>query len=153
MSETQDEEIRYRRARFFTRLPVGHRYVKSHYWLKEEEPGVWRVGFTRFATRMLGDFVEMGWEVKPGTQVEVGQAIGWVEGFKALSELYSVMEGEFLGGNPAIDEDTTLVDKDGYRSGWLYRVRGEPEETLDVHGYIQFLDETIDRVKEQYGDA
>src|SRR5687768_16814210 len=109
MSEPRDEEIRYRRARFFTRLPVGHRYVKSHYWLVEEEPGVWRVGFTRFATRMLGDFVELGWEVKPGTTVEVGQAIGWVEGFKALSELYSVMSGEFLGGNPALDEDTTLV--------------------------------------------
>ena len=153
MSDSRDEEIRYRRARFFTRLPAGHRYARSHYWLVEEEPGVWRVGFTRFATRMLGDFVELGWEVKPGTQVEEGQAIGWVEGFKALSELYSVMGGEFLGGNPAIDEDTTLVDKDGYYGGWLYRVRGEPEDTLDVHGYIAFLDETIDRVKEQYGDA
>lgn len=146
------EEIRYRRSRFSTRLPVGRLYSRSHYWLQEEEPGVWRVGFTRFATRMLGDFVEMGFEPAPGGAVSVGETIGWVEGFKALTQLYSVLNGEFGGGNPALEEDITLTDTDPYGAGWLYRVRGTPEsDCLDAAGYAALLDHTIDGMIEKYG--
>lgn len=129
-------------------------YTAAHYWLLEEVPGVWRVGFTRFATRMLGDFVEMGWEPAAGARVAVGETIGWVEGFKALTELYSVVEGEFLGGNPLLEEDITRTDSDPYGEGWLYRVQGEPEPNrMDVNGYVTLLDETIDRMLEKYGNA
>ena len=47
--------IAYKRSRFSTRLPEGRRYMGSHFWLLEEEASVWRVGFTKFAARMLGD--------------------------------------------------------------------------------------------------
>lgn len=142
-----NEEIRYRRARFSTRLPVNRRYTLSHSWLLEAEPGVWQVGYTRFATRMLGDFVEMSFQVQPGDPVELGQVIGWIEGFKALTELYAVASGEFLGGNPALEQDVTLVDSDPYGKGWLYRVRGEADPSgTDVEGYRAALDSTIDRM-------
>lgn len=150
----EPEILRYRRARFTTRLPVDRFYTRSHFWLLEEEPGVWRVGFTGFATRMLGDFVELGWEREAGASIAVGDHIGWVEGFKAISELYAVAGGEFLGGNPALDHETELVDSQTYGGGWLYRVRGEGEpDRLDVHGYAAFLDATIDRMKGQYENA
>ena len=97
-----EKVILYRRNRFQSRLPKGRRYTASHFWLDEEEPGLWRVGFTRFATRMLGDIVEQGFEAKVGRHVKVGQTIGWVEGFKALTELYSVADGTFEGGNPEL---------------------------------------------------
>ena len=149
MSSRDQEEIRYRRARFSTRLPVGRFYTAAHYWLLEEEPEVWRIGFTRFATRMLGDFVEMGWQPQAGDRVSIGDTIGWVEGFKALTELYAVAGGEFLGGNPALDEDFTLTDSDPFGAGWLYRVRGTPEPgRMDVHGYVELLDRTINRMLE-----
>jgi glycine cleavage system H protein len=149
----EGEIIRYRRARFTTRLPVDRSYTRSHYWLQEVEPGVWRVGLTGFATRMLGDFVELGWEKEPGAAIAVGEHIGWMEGFKAISEIYAAAAGEFLGGNPALDERVELVDSKPYGEGWLYRLHceGEPER-LDVLGYIAFLDETIDRMKSQYGE-
>jgi len=148
------EEIRYKRSRFSTRLPVNRRYTYSHFWLLEAEPCLWRVGFTRFATRMLGDFVELGFEAQPGAAVSVGQAIGWVEGFKALTELYCVVNGEFVGGNPALDDDITLSDTDPYGEGWLYQVRGEPEpESVDVHGYVEVLNLTINKMQETMGDT
>ena len=167
----------YKRVRFATRLPRHYRYTASHCWLLEVEPGLWRCGFTKFALRMLGDLVELEFEL-PG-QVErnlfrlsgqteqvpshvsgqseqvpsheerlhVGQAIGWVEGFKARSDVYCVAEGEFARGNPALDTDLTLVDTDPYDRGWLYEVRGEPDaNALDVDGYVAVLDATIDRM-------
>lgn len=140
--------VPYKRSRFQSRLPKGRRYTPSHFWLAEVEPGVWRVGFTRFATRMLGDMVEHGFEVKTGDAIKVGQTIGWLEGFKALTDLFSVADGAFAGGNPELEQDSTLVDKDPYQRGWLYLVHGTPDpNSVDVDGYIQILDATIDKMQ------
>jgi glycine cleavage system H protein len=140
--------ILYKRSRFQSRLPKGRLYTASHFWLLEIEPGLWRVGFTRFATRMLGDMVEHGFEVKKGDSVSVGQTIGWIEGFKAMTDLYSVASGTFEGGNPQIDNDTTQIDKVPYGEGWLYLVRGVPDpNSTPVEGYIKLLDATIDKMQ------
>src|SRR5262249_17808799 len=50
MSSAMTETIAYKRSRFSTRLPAGFRYTAAHFWLLEEQPEVWRVGFTKFAT-------------------------------------------------------------------------------------------------------
>ena len=139
--------VSYKRSRFSTRLPVGRRYTGSHYWLLEEQPGRWRVGFTKFATRMLGDLVEYGFGVQVGDAVQIGQAIGWVEGFKAVADLYCVVDGEFQGVNPQLAQDITVVESDPYGSGWLYRAQGAPESnSVDVNDYIAVLDATIDKM-------
>jgi glycine cleavage system H protein len=139
------ETVAYKRSRFSTRLPVEYRYTASHYWLRENEPGVWQVGFTKFAARMLGDIVEFDFTVCPGAQIEIGQVIGWTEGFKAMSDVYSVASGEFLGANPALSTAITLIDHQPYGDGWLYQVRGRPDPgSTDVKGYVAVLDATID---------
>jgi len=139
--------VYFKQARFTTRLPREHTYSASHYWLHELEPGLWRVGLTKFATRMLGDLVEHEFRPSPGEPVAVGDAIGWIEGFKALSDIYCVAGGEFAGGNPELQRDLTRVDADPYDTGWLYQVRGEPEPgALDVEGYVAHLTGTIDRM-------
>lgn len=141
----KQETTAYKRARFATRLPVAYRYTPAHYWLRESEAGVWQIGFTKFAIRMLGDMVEFDFKVQPGTRVEPGQVIGWTEGFKAMSDIYSAASGEFLGANPALAAAITLIDHDPYGDGWLYRVRGEPDaRSTGVEGYIAVLDATID---------
>ncbi|HSU67828.1 MAG TPA: glycine cleavage system protein H [Tepidisphaeraceae bacterium] len=141
--------ILYKRSRFQSRLPKNRLYTASHFWLLEQEPGLWRIGFTRFATRMLGDMVELGFEVKPGHPVSVGQTIGWIEGFKAMTDLYCVASGTFEGGNPESENETTVIDKDPYGKGWLYAVRGTPDpNSLTVEGYMQLLDATIDKMQD-----
>jgi glycine cleavage system H protein len=93
--------------------------------------------------------VEFGFSVKPGDRIDVGQMIGWIEGFKAVSDVYAVAEGEFMGSNPALEGDITLMDSKPYAEGWLYAVRGKAEPgAVDVHGYIALLDATIDKMLE-----
>lgn len=148
MTRPDSDTIAYRRSRFSTRLPANRRYTAAHYWLLEESPGVWQVGFTRFATRMLGDLVEYGFSVQPGDTVTVGQDIGSVEGFKAVTTIFSVADGEFMGAGDALGSDITMAESDPYGRGWLYRVRGEPDpSSVDVHGYVAVLDATIDRMR------
>jgi glycine cleavage system H protein len=146
-----DEYLAYERSKFATRLPIDRVFTESHFWIAPEASGLMRIGFTKFATRMLGEIVEFDYEVKPGDAIEVGQAIGWFEGFKAVSDLYAPVAGSFAGPNPGLDgadggsvED---VHKRPYDRGWLYRVEGPtPEDLLTATDYAKFLDETIDRM-------
>lgn len=142
------EELHYRRSLFRTRLPGDRLYTASHFWVQEHEPGLWRVGVTKFASRMLGDVVEIAFDVQEGAQIEVGDAIGWFEGFKARSDLYSVVSGTFAGSNPELVDRIALIDDDRYRRGWLYAVKGTPDPgATDMHGYAALLDATIDRMR------
>lgn len=144
--------VRYKHARFSARFPETFRYSPSHYWMApvESESNLWRVGFTKFATRMLGELVDCDWKPALGDLIEPGQVVGWVEGFKAASDVYCVMQGSFAGGNDFLKQDACIVRTDPYEQGWLYAVRGEPEaESVDVHGYIELLDATIRRMAEQ----
>ncbi len=142
------EEFFYRRSLFRTRLLGDRLYTASHFWIQEQEPGLWRIGVTKFASRMLGDVVEIGWEVNEGDAVGVGDAIGWFEGFKARSDLYCVASGTFAGSNPELVDRIALIDDDRYRRGWLYAVRGRPEpNAMGMHGYAALLDETIERMR------
>ncbi len=154
MSESRSGTVYYKKSRFLTHLPEGRLYTRSHFWLLEVSPGVWRVGMTKFASRMLGDVVEFGFSVQSGAPVGVGQNIGWIEGFKAVSDIYCVATGEFLRANPALDSDITLLDLKPYGDGWLYEVRGVPDpESVDVAGYVTILDATIGKMIEGRHDA
>ena len=139
--------IFYKRSHFVTHLPVGHVYSRSHFWLAQQPGGEWRIGLTKFATRMLGEMVDHGFELQPESPVTVGQIIGWVEGFKAISDVYCVANGTFVESNPALREKIFLIDKHPYAEGWLYSVRGTPDEKcLDVKGYREHLDRAIDLI-------
>src|SRR5687767_2619693 len=66
----------YKRSNFVTHLPVECLYSPSHFWLKRSEGPRWRVGFTKFATRMLGEIVDLQWEKQPGSAILSGEIIG-----------------------------------------------------------------------------
>ena len=139
--------IHYKRSRFATRLLEHRLYTAGHSWLEEEAEGLWRIGFTKFAVRMLGEIVELGFETEPGATVETGQIVGWLEGFKAVTDIFSPLSGRFEGANAAVEEDITVVTRDPYVKGWLFTVRGMPDnDCLDVHGYVALLDTTIDKM-------
>lgn len=142
------EELYYRRLLFRTRLLGDRRYTPSHYWVQQQPEGQWRVGLTKFASRMLGDVVEIGFDRTVGDEVTLGQEIGWFEGFKARSDLYSVIAGTFAGTNPLLVDRIAVIDDDRYRRGWLYEVNGEPDaHAMDMHAYAALLDHTIDRMR------
>ncbi|MFQ5494751.1 MAG: glycine cleavage system protein H [Phycisphaerae bacterium] len=137
----------YKRSRFSTRLPRDRSYTASHVWLAGQADTVWRIGFTKFALRFLGEPVEFDFEVAPGASVAVGDVIGWVEGFKAVTDVYCPMGGVFRGANPDLDSDIALLQSDPYGRGWLYQVEGTPgEDCVDADGYAETLDATIDKM-------
>jgi glycine cleavage system H protein len=147
VSAAAPQTVYYRRSRFATHLPIDRRYSPAHYWLREESPGVWQVGLTRFATRMLGDIVEFEFSARPGSAIAVGDEIGSIEGLKAVTSVFAAGSGVFLGEGEPLRGDVTLAESDPYGRGWLYRLQGElAPDTVDVHGYVAILDATIDKM-------
>lgn len=142
----------YKRSNFVTHLPVDYLYSPTHFWLARiaGTDNRWRVGFTKFATRMLGEIVDHQFDKQAGDAVRSGEIIGSIEGFKAISDLYCVADGEFAGSNPALRDRIELVGEDPYNAGWLYEFRGTPDAKCgNVQSYRLLLDSTIERILEK----
>src|SRR5437867_11997388 len=104
-------DLYYRRSRFSTRLLTDRLYTPSHFWVKQHEPGCWRVGLTKFAARLLGGVVDVGFETTTDAAVRLGDAIGWFEGFKACSDLDRLVGGRFIGGNPGLADEGDVIER------------------------------------------
>jgi len=153
MDRARPRTLQYKRSHFVTQLPVDYLYSPSHCWIADQAEGLWRVGLTKFATRMLGEMVDHGFEIETDAPVESGQIIGWVEGFKAISDIFCIAEGNFSGPNPVLKEKITVINKDPYGAGWLYVVKGKPDaKCVDVRDYQAILDKTIDKILEKQKD-
>jgi glycine cleavage system H protein len=142
------KDMAYKNAQFRARLPAGRLYTASHYWLEPTgDSNEWRIGMTRFATRMMGEMVEMDLEVKEHDPLQTGQIIGWMEGFKATTDIYSVIDGEFSGTNPDVVKDPAYVHGDSHGRGWLYLACGNPEPgAMNIDGYAKVLDAAIEKI-------
>lgn len=144
------DTVKFKRSRFVAHFPKNYLYSPSHFWLHEVESGLWRVGLTTFATRMLGEIVEFDVETAAESKVDVGQVIGWIEGFKATSDLFCVVRGELVGANEAALNDVESVCNRPFTDGWLYSVRGTPDpQATDIESYLEMLGETIDTMEEK----
>ena len=85
---------------------------------------------------------------RPDVPVELGETIGWIEAFKAMTDVYCVGTGQFDGGNPLLEIEPHKFDIDPYSAGWLYSFRGTPDpNAVDASGYSRLLDLAIDKIQ------
>lgn len=138
----------YQRARFRTQLPRSYRYTASHFWVCSAGPDTWKIGLTAFALRMLGELVEHEWQAQPNSPITRGQTLGWLDGFKAATDIYAIADGTFLTGNPDLKRNIDLLAQDCYGTGWLYMVKGVLDpDIVDAEQYGRILDATIDQAR------
>ena len=106
------KSLSYQRCRFVTQLPLNYLYSTAHYWICHAKRPRCRVGLTKFGTRLLGEMVEHGFTVELEARITPGQVIGWLEGFKALSDVVCIAKGTFARPNVALNQDITLLNQD-----------------------------------------
>ncbi len=101
--------------------PQEFRYTKDHEWITVEgDRG--RVGITDYAQHQLGDVVflelpEVGRALKAGVQ------FGTVESVKAVSELFSPVDGEVVAVNSALVAKPETINKDPHGAAWMIEVK------------------------------
>jgi glycine cleavage system H protein len=109
--------------------PKNLRYAKTHEWASMEG-NICTLGITKFAVEQLTDVVYIELP-DPGDHVFAGESFGEIESVKAVSDLYSPVDGEVKDVNQAIVNDPAIVSKDPYGKGWMVKIKIEPGQTLN----------------------
>jgi glycine cleavage system H protein len=118
----------------------GLYYSKNDEWAKVDGD-IATVGITDYAQDKLGDVVYVG-EVQVGKKVKKEDTVLTVESVKAASDIYAPVSGEIVEVNKAVVSDPSLLNKDPYGEGWLFKIKMEnPEELkelMDAKGYEEY---------------
>ena len=121
------------------RFPVDRRYGKNHMWAQPLGDGVFRIGLTAYAVRLLQDVYFLDLSVDSGSQLAAKQEIGAIESKKAESSLYTPISGTVTGLNEDLMQDPTPINLDKYGTGWMFDIRSDGLGLLDPHEYLQHL--------------
>ncbi len=123
--------------------PKDLKFTKTHEWVRVEQDAAGKkiatIGITAFALKALTDlvFIELP---AVGRKVQAGQPFGEVESVKAVSDLYSAVDGEVVEVNSAVAENIEHLADDPYGAGCLVKIA-----VSDDRGLEQLLDEATYR--------
>lgn len=118
-------------------------YTKSHEWVRVDGDTA-IVGISWFAQDSLGDVVHYE-APSVGDTVSAGDAVAEIESVKAVSDVYTPLDGEVTAVNEDLDGNEEAVNSDPYGDGWLFKVKladkGQLDGLMKVAAYKQFVDE------------
>lgn len=98
-------------------------YAKTHEWVHvAPDAQTVTVGFSQFALEALTDLVFLDLPAV-GRKVEAGQPLGEVESVKAVSDIYSPVDGQIVEINSDLPDRLESLPDDPYDSGWLVKIK------------------------------
>jgi glycine cleavage system H protein len=114
--------------------PADLKYTKDHEWVKIDGATA-KVGITDYAQKQLGDVVYL--ELPDvGRTLKKGEVFGTIESVKAVSELFSPVDGEVTEVHSALVQHPEEVNKNPHDS-WMIAVKvtGGQDGLLDAGAY------------------
>jgi glycine cleavage system H protein len=114
--------------------PADLKYTKDHEWVKIDGANA-KVGITDYAQKQLGDVVYLELP-QVGRTFKKGEVFGTIESVKAVSELYSPVDGEVTEVHSELVQHPETVNKDPHGS-WMIgmKVTGGQGDLLDSGAY------------------
>jgi glycine cleavage system H protein len=114
--------------------PSDFKYTKDHEWVKIDGATA-KVGITDYAQKQLGDVVYLELPTV-GRTFKKGEVFGTIESVKAVSELYSPVDGEVTEVHSDLVQHPETVNKDPH-SAWMIgmKVTGGQDDLLDSAAY------------------
>jgi len=121
-------------------VPAHLRYTKDHEWVAVDGDQL-TVGITQYAADALGDVVYVD-HPSVGSSISAGSIVGEVESTKSVGEIFAPVAGEVVEVNQAVVDDPSLINRDPYGEGWLFKVTGSDSgDFLDADSYRQLIGE------------
>ena len=121
--------------------PKKLKYMKSHEWLSlEGDAGT--VGISDHAQKEITDVVFIE-PPKVGRTIKQGEACCVVESVKAAFDIYAPVSGEIAAVNADAAKDPSLINREPYGKGWLFKLKvSAPRESdvlMNAGDYEKFL--------------
>jgi glycine cleavage system H protein len=115
------------------RMPDNLLYEEHHYWVKMEGDILW-MGMDDFGQQMAGEivYVQLPYE---GKKLTAGEKFARVESGKWVGKVYAPVNGELVESNQELEMDPTIINRDCYGEGWMYKIR--PNNRGEVENLIQ----------------
>ncbi len=108
-------------------------YAKTHEWVHlDQQPAgdkVATIGISKFAVEALTDLVFMQLP-EVGRKVKSGDSFGEIESVKAVSDLYSPVDGEIVAVNNDLPNSLETLHTDPYGAGWIVKIKLSDETGL-----------------------
>ena len=107
-------------------------YAETHEWVRvasDKGDKVATVGITAFAVEALTDLVFIQLPAV-GKTVAAGKPFGEIESVKAVSDLYSPVDGEVIAVNNKLPDNLGVLNKDPFNEGWMVKIRISDESGL-----------------------
>ena len=121
--------------------PQDLKYNPSHEWVglaEEDGQQVAVIGITDFALEQLTDLVYMDLPAV-GSAVTAGEQFGEVESVKAVSPLYSPVDGEVVAVHSELVDQLEQLGEDPFGKGWILKVKLAANASLDgLLGYDEY---------------
>ncbi len=112
------------------KVPAELKYADTDEWFAVADDVV-TIGITDYAQDQLNDIVYVEFK-EAGDNVEAVDSFGEVESVKAASELYSVVAGEIIEVNSALEDAPEIVNADPFGAGWMVKIRSDNLGALDA---------------------
>jgi len=123
--------------------PDDLKYSKEHEWIKVDA-NIATIGITDYAQDSLGDVVYLELP-QEGEVVTKEEPFGVVESVKAVSDLYTPINGTVIEVNDALVDDPEVINEDPYSEGWMIKIEVENEDALNdllsAENYQQYIEE------------
>jgi glycine cleavage system H protein len=108
-------------------------YAKSHEWVHvgvdASGSKIITMGLSSFALEALTDLVFLDLP-DVGRAVEAEEPLGEIESVKAVSDVYSPVDGEIVEVNTELVDNLESLPDDPYGNGWLVKIKVSDESGL-----------------------
>lgn len=105
-------------------------------WVREDADGLVTVGATHLVAAH-GQF--MLFTPRPlGTEVSRDRSLGVMETAKTAVAIHAPLSGRIVAANTAVVDDVSLIERDPYGEGWLFRI--EPTQLAEEGATLQDRD-------------
>jgi glycine cleavage system H protein len=108
-------------------------FARTHEWVRldvdDRGAKVATVGITAFALEALTDLVYIELP-RPGRKLKAGEPFGEIESVKAVSDLYSPVDGEVVAVHEGLADELETLTSDPYGQGWMVKIKVSDEAAL-----------------------
>lgn len=112
--------------------PESLLYAKTHEWAAVDKANnIATVGISKFALEALTDLVFLELPAE-GATVTSGESFGEIESVKAVSDLYSPVDGEVVEVNSALVDQLETLNEMSYDDAWMIKVKMSNPANLDA---------------------
>lgn len=121
-------------------------YMKSHEWIKDLGAGIWSMGISDYAQKMLHEISYVQFE-ELGEEFDSKDIIVVVEALKATGDIYAPFKCELLENNLGLEDNPEIISESPYNKGFLVKIKALSDDRsnlITAEEYAKVIEEELE---------